>query len=1123
MGLLYGEYITVFETAGFIRVKGDQVEFRSDRFQNFINEFKLQLEIDVSNITVDDQFIKRCHTVSVGSPRKHLDIPIARDQFKMIESRLRLKPRMNICHEQAILRSHLDFVLNECESLVQSSLCTASLQCSEENNQTVVPDEIKSAGTVEQEQVSQKSEIPNQETLFNQPVNECLLALRTTELINGLLSKLIKTEVLDSLPDFLSENFDPLTFADSVMETSKAIVQLRNGHRALKQHYAGITAPIGDLSQLVKPGELARKYPMLHHLNVDLSTVLEIHGLLRDILNLAKDIDDLSLLDFSYMNGKPCTIIAVPKCSQKEYFNATAKSWIFRMLDGLIDTQRRKSSGAGHDVNDNTATGLGAKRSRKDAACWIVSFLGKTFPDESLEAMTDLGLVSSCGQLTPEELQAMVDEGNISQRALRVIRKYLSGTSKNKRQNIFPSEQKLRALGSTDPLLPTYAKTKTAEGKTIHYWYKPLDQLLTSYLLPAFSKEWRFLKFTLGADHGAGAEQVGVLVEAFTGDNKLAYTEVFRVGEIECTKETSDILMESLAQHVNCGLNNMLQDGILCEGPGPDGTIQFQGSRGASFVLRRDDQNDEIVESGSATSIHPVPFKVHMTGDMAWYAVALGKENSATNWCWICQLKKSEWQKRSSDGGPRQGSLWSLQELRETVNLRLRSEKSYLGVKRSPLIEKLGPDRYEIPTLHLQLGITNNLIDCILRYAQERHGVEKMFGVPTSVFKKNEEMEKDLQVCWQEYHKHVAICFKKREEMAQWDKDYGQLLLETRLAKKALLEFLEFEGDTLPPAERRELEKDRMTLHVDIAKLNADRKVLETAEKDAVLAFKTAERNLHRLQDQDAESHVIRTRIDEEALIPFGAERPPEHGGQFHGGACKIIMGNAREIFEVIMEIFEEVESENGVTHDGKCQTKKFLEYVRDCLILFDGYFSCLYTPMNSMALENDAEEVKEKAKGFLDTAINLWEALSLPITPKVHVAWTHSIERLPYSSEQWVERLHQERHKNLSRLRGLRNRKHRYTAQSQFSWRNKMANVSEIQEKVRQKRALPEETANLRSMKRHCSQATNSSNEVCPVKAGGIDRKIVREETLKKWIGTKPEKLPTATQLNTDEAIISR
>jgi hypothetical protein len=89
--------------------------------------------------------------------------------------------------------------------------------------------------------------------------------------------------------------------------------------------------------------------------------------------------------------------------------------------------------------------------------------------------MADLGLVISSGSLTPEELQPMVDEGNISQRALRVIRKYLSGTLRNNQQNIFPSERKLRALGSTDPLLPTYAKTNSPDGKTIHYWYKPLE------------------------------------------------------------------------------------------------------------------------------------------------------------------------------------------------------------------------------------------------------------------------------------------------------------------------------------------------------------------------------------------------------------------------------------------------------------------------------------------------------------------------------------------------------------------------------------------------------------------------------------------------------------------------
>jgi hypothetical protein len=124
-----------------------------------------------------------------------------------------------------------------------------------------------------------------------------------------------------------------------------------------------------------------------------------------------------------------------------------------------------------------------------------------------------------------------------------VIRKYLSGTSRNNQQNIFPSERKLRALGSTDPLLPTYAKTSSPDGKTIHYWYKPLDQLLKSYLVQHSRKEWHRLKFTLGANHGAGAEQVGVFVEAFTVDNKLDYSEVFRIGEIECTKETTEILL----------------------------------------------------------------------------------------------------------------------------------------------------------------------------------------------------------------------------------------------------------------------------------------------------------------------------------------------------------------------------------------------------------------------------------------------------------------------------------------------------------------------------------------------------------------------------------------------------
>jgi hypothetical protein len=1113
LGLSYREYITVFTVAGFIRTKGSHHEiFRSDQFQSFIHEFQLQLEIDVSNIFIDDQLIQRCYTVSVGKPRKHLDIPVARNQFKMVEARLRWKPRAIICHEQAVLRSHLDFTLNNDIGEPQQS---TFLECSTAG--IVIPDKTNSSVAIGQQEHEGSSETHEiQELLSEKAVEECPLQHRTTEQIKALLSRVIKAEVLESSSVFLSETFDPLTFADHVLETSKAILQLRNEHKASQRRSAGI-APIADLSSLLQPSEVAKKYPTLHHLNVDLSSVLQIHGLLRDILNLAKDIDDFSLLEFPYMNSKPCTVIAIPKCSQRDYFNATAKAWIFRLLDGLIDTRRQSRVKETEAIKDS-------ERSRKDAVFWVLAFLGKAYPDEYLASMTDLGWVRSSGMLSPEELhQAMVDEGNISQRALRVIRKYLAGTSRNNQQSIFPSERKLRALGTKDPCLPTYAKTSAPDGKTIHYWYKPLDQLLKRYLVHTFQKEWRFLKFTLGADHGAGAEQVGVLVEAFTAENKLDYSEVFRIGEIECTKETTEILLQTLATHVNCGLTKMVQDGVLCEGPGPDGIMQFTDTGEASFVaLHNDDHNHTIMAS---KNVHSVPFRVHMTRDMAWYAVALGKENSSTNWCWICKLAKSEWQYSSTlDHGPPHASLWSLKELKEALDLRRINEKSYLGVKRPPIIERLGPDRYEIPTLHLQLGITNNLIDCVLRYAQERNGLENVFGIPASSYKQTE-IEEDLKQAWQEYQKHLAICIKKREDMALWDKEYGQLLLESRLAKKSLLEFYELENDNLLPSERRELQEDRMALNADIAKLNAERKALETMGKEAFNAFKESEMNLNRLRNQDDESNVIRTRIDEEAFIPFGADRPPEHGGQFHGGACRIIMGNACEIFAVIMDIFDDVGSSNGMTDQGKIDAKIFLEHVRDCLILFDGFFSCLYTPMNSMALEKDAEEMKSKAKGYLDAAINLWEALSLSITPKVHVAWMHAIERLPFSSEQWVEHMHQDRHKSLSRLRGFRNRQRRFTIQSQFAWRNKMANVSKIQETVQQKRALPKKTANLRRAKCHCNQSTitHSSTSVVHQQEtfGGIDRTIVREETLEKWKGKIPEKLPTPSQLNTKESTL--
>jgi hypothetical protein len=171
-------------------------------------------------------------------------------------------------------------------------------------------------------------------------------------------------------------------FADCVVETSNAIVQQQNEHSASKRCFAGIV-PIAELSRVLQPEEVAKNYPMLHHLNVDLSSVLQIHGLMRDILNLAKELDAFSLLDFPCMNSKPCTVIAILKCSQKDYFNATAKKWIFRMLDGLIDTRSRNRGQekvvSGAKPTESGSIG-GTKRSGKKMQCTgLYAIWGKIF------------------------------------------------------------------------------------------------------------------------------------------------------------------------------------------------------------------------------------------------------------------------------------------------------------------------------------------------------------------------------------------------------------------------------------------------------------------------------------------------------------------------------------------------------------------------------------------------------------------------------------------------------------------------------------------------------------------------------------------------------------------------
>jgi hypothetical protein len=84
----------------------------------------------------------------------------------------------------------------------------------------------------------------------------------------------------------------------------------------------------------------------------------------------------------------------------------------------------------------------------------------------------------------------------------------------------------------------------------------------------------------------------------------------------------------------------------------------------------------------SDVEVLKVPLQMFITGDLAFYAMFLGKDGASMKWCWLCQLSHKSWQNE----GYERGRLWTLEELITEADGR-RENKSVKGVKMHPLLD----------------------------------------------------------------------------------------------------------------------------------------------------------------------------------------------------------------------------------------------------------------------------------------------------------------------------------------------------------------------------------------------------------------------------------------------------
>ena len=101
-----------------------------------------------------------------------------------------------------------------------------------------------------------------------------------------------------------------------------------------------------------------------------------------------------------------------------------------------------------------------------------------------------------------------------------------------------------------------------------------------------------------------------------------------------------------------------------------------------------------------------------MVGDLKFLSMMLGKENFDTIWCYLCNLRNTQWQKK----GHARGELWTLEALRtqaKKVLMQHLDGTARMGVREEPYFD-IPVWRYIWPLLHMLIGLGNDILNYLV-------------------------------------------------------------------------------------------------------------------------------------------------------------------------------------------------------------------------------------------------------------------------------------------------------------------------------------------------------------------------------------------------------------------------
>jgi len=406
-------------------------------------------------------------------------------------------------------------------------------------------------------------------------------------------------------------------------------------------------------------------FPVLKQFHIPLKGSI-ISSLQCNIVRLSSSSLIKNLLCFKYHNNSICTLVQVPKSTTYSHFKRNAKR--VKWIDDVL---------------------LAAARSgcQDEAAEWILRYLGEFHHDAFITAESSVGILLCSKVMDAYSACAMWEEANMPLWAQHVILHHLS--------NFFGwrltvPERQIRELeaGALHPI----SDSVVVDKETITFWYREIDQAILDCLQMELKfKEKEYLQqlgfnsidIVFGGDHGAKRFHavIKLIIRNKEDTSVSPISVVITVGNIDCTKETREILNKTIATPINDGLRRIVNKFFVlyCQADQYIATIADEPAR----------VDPSIGDTFCFSS------RVFIAGDLAFFSLILGNENRSSKWCNWCILSPKEW----SVVGHDRRELWTIDNIygiHQQVRYGIITEAPHhiKGCTETPIIDAVPVDNY---------------------------------------------------------------------------------------------------------------------------------------------------------------------------------------------------------------------------------------------------------------------------------------------------------------------------------------------------------------------------------------------------------------------------------------------